>query len=45
MFLKLLKTNIKNLEMVDAINEENKPEVKEVNVVIEKKRGRKPKEN
>ena len=33
----------KNLEMVDAINEENKPEVKEISVVIEKKRGGKSK--
>ncbi len=40
---KVIENEYKNLEMVDAINEENKPEVKEVNVVIEKKRGRKPK--
>lgn len=40
---KVVINEYKNLEMVDAINEENKPEVKEVNVVIEKKRGRKPK--
>lgn len=40
---KVVENEYKNLEMVDAINEENKPEVKEVNVVIEKKRGRKPK--
>ena len=40
---KVIENQYKNLEMVDAINEENKPEVKEVNVVIEKKRGRKPK--
>lgn len=40
---KVVLNEYKNLEMVDAINEENKPEVKEVNVVIEKKRGRKPK--
>lgn len=40
---KVIENEYKNLEMVDAINEENKPEVKEVSVVIEKKRGRKPK--
>ena len=40
---KVIENEYKNLEMVDVINEENKPEVKEVNVVIEKKRGRKPK--
>ena len=40
---KVIENEYKNLEMVDAINEENKAEVKEVNVVIEKKRGRKPK--
>lgn len=40
---KVIENEYKNLEMVDTINEENKPEVKEVNVVIEKKRGRKPK--
>lgn len=40
---KVIENEYKNLEMVDAINEENKPEVKKVNVVIEKKRGRKPK--
>ena len=40
---KVVENEYKNLEMVDAINEENKPEVKEVSVVIEKKRGRKPK--
>lgn len=40
---KVVLNEYKNLEMVDAINEENKPEVKEVSVVIEKKRGRKPK--
>lgn len=40
---KVIENEYKNLEMVDAINEENKPEVKEVNVVIENKRGRKPK--
>ena len=40
---KVVENEYKNLEMVDDINEENKPEVKEVNVVIEKKRGRKPK--
>lgn len=40
---KVIENEYKNLEMVDAINEENKPEVKEVNVVIEKKRRRKPK--
>ena len=40
---KVVENEYKNLEMVDDINEENKPEVKEVSVVIEKKRGRKPK--
>lgn len=40
---KVIENEYKNLEMVDVINEENKPEVKEVNAVIEKKRGRKPK--
>lgn len=44
---KVVDSEYKNLEMVDTINEETKdevkPEVKEVNVVIEKKRGRKPK--
>lgn len=44
---KVVESEYKNLEMVDTINEETKdevkPEVKEVNVVIEKKRGRKPK--
>lgn len=40
---KVIENEYKNLEMVDAINEENKSEVKEVSVVIEKKRGRKPK--
>ncbi len=44
---KVVENEYKNLEMVDAINEEVKPEVKpevkEVSVVIEKKRGRKPK--
>ncbi len=40
---KVIENEYKNLEMVDVINEENKPEVKEVNVVIEKKRGKKPK--
>ena len=44
---KVVENEYKNLEMVDANNEEVKPEVKpevkEVSVVIEKKRGRKPK--
>lgn len=44
---KVVESEYKNLEMVDTINEETKaevkPEVKEVSIVIEKKRGRKPK--
>ncbi len=44
---KVVEREFKNLEMVDAINEETKevvkPKVKEVNVVIEKKKGKSPK--
>ena len=40
---KVADSEYKNLEMVDTLNEEVKPVVKETSVVIEKKKGRKPK--